>query len=84
MDFDAVQKINFDILDGLWILFRTKYIYLELLLDIAWESRRGSWARMARMRLFEALQKKIENRLERIKSWPIFRKALERAAFVPF
>ena len=35
---------------GFWC--RAKYIYLELLFDLAWESRRGSWARVARMRRF--------------------------------
>ena len=40
--------------------FHAKYIYLKLLLDIAWESRRGSWARMARMRLLKRFRRKLK------------------------
>ena len=55
LDFKTRAKNNFAIHDGLWILMPCKihkYIYLQLLFNLAWESRRGSWARVARMRRF--------------------------------
>ena len=40
---------------GFWC--HAKYIYLELLFDLAWESRRGSWAKWHECDAFEALNK---------------------------